>query len=88
MRIRGVERRSRLLLCLAAAHKFRLTERQALEIAKRHIAVIGRNRNAVCGGAGLNDADRRLWRRQFLNGLAFEGLEDRLCDIIGDLPDR
>lgn len=89
MRIRGVERRSRLSLCLAAAHKFLLAERQALEIAKRQIAVIGRNWNAVCGEARLNDADRRLlWRRQFLNGLAFEGLEDRLRDVVADLPDR
>ena len=89
MRIRGVERRSQLSLCLAAAHKFLLTERQALDIAKRQIAAIGRNWNAVCAEARLADADRRLlWRRQFLNGLAFEGLEDRLRDVIADLPDR
>ena len=89
MRVRGVERRSQLSLCLAAAHKFLLSESQALGIVKRQIAVIGRNWNAVCGEARLNDADRRLlWRRQFLNDLAFEGLEARLRDVIEELPDR
>ena len=88
MRIHGVERRSRLSSCLAAAKAFLLADECALEIVKRQIAVIGRDWNAVCGEARLSDADRRLlWRRQFLNDLAFEGLEDRLGDVIGDLPD-
>ena len=87
MRILGVERRSRLSLCLAAANRFLLPEERAMEIVKRQVAVIGRNWNAVCGAARLNDADRRLlWRRQFLNDLAFEGLEDRLGAVIGELP--
>ena len=50
-----------------------------MEIMKHRIAVIGRNWNVVCDDARLmNDADRRLlllWRRQFLNDLAFERLE-------------
>ena len=89
MRIRGRERRSQLSLCLAAANKFLLTEEGAMEIVKRQIATIGRNWNAVCIEARLGDADRRLlWRRQFLNDLAFEGLEDRLDDVIEALPDQ
>ena len=88
MLIHGVERRSRLSSCLAAAKAFLLTDERAMEIVKRQIAVIGRGWDAVCGEARLDDADRRLlWRRQFLNDLAFEGLEDRLRGVIGDLPD-
>ena len=89
MRIRGLERRSQLSLCLAAASSFLLTNQRAIEIMTRQIAVIARNWDAVCGEARLGDADRRLlWRRQFLNDLAFEGLEDRLGAVIGELPDR
>ena len=89
MRIRGRERRSQLSLCLSAAHEFLLTEEDAMEVVKRQIAAIGHNWNAVCVEARLGDADRRLlWRRQFLNDLAFEGLEDRLDDVIEVLPER
>ena len=89
MLIRGRERRSQLSLCLAAAHKFLLTEERAMDIFERQVAAVGRNWNAVCDEARLSDADRRLlWRRQFLNDLAFEGLEDRLDDGIKGLPDR
>lgn len=87
MRILGVERRSQLSLCLAAASRFLLSDERAMEIVKRQIVVIGRHWNAVCRAARLSDADRRLlWRRQFLNDLAFEGLEDPLCTVIGELP--
>ena len=89
MLVHGRERRSRLSLCLAAAHKFLLSEARATELVKRQITVIGRNWNLVCRDSRLSDADRRLlWRRQFLNDLAFEGLEDRLHDVIRNLPDR
>ena len=74
MLIRGRERRSQLSLCLAAAHKFLLTDERAMDIVERQVAAVGRNWNAVCDEARLSDADRRLlWRRQFLNDLAFEG---------------
>ena len=87
MQIHGRERRSQLSLCLAAAGNFRLRDDEALEIMRRQIATIGRNWDAVCGEARLTTADRRLlWRRQFLNDLAFEGLEDRLGGCLGDLP--
>ena len=86
MRIRGLGRRSQLSLCLAAAHKFLLTDNQAMEIMKQQIAVIRRNWDAACDEARMVNADRRLlWRRQFLNDLAFEGLEDRLGVVIEGL---
>ena len=82
MRIHGQERRSQLSLCLAAAPKFLLSEDRALAIMRQQIAAIADNWNAVCDEAALSIADRRLlWRRQFLNDLAFEGLEDRLTGV-------
>lgn len=81
MRIRGRERRAQLSLCLAAAPKFLLSEERAIAIMRRQIAAISQNWEAVCNEARLGIADRRLlWRRQFLNDLAFEGLEDRLAN--------
>ena len=89
MQIHGAERRSQLLLCLAAAPRFRLAEEEAIGIMKRQIETIREHWEPVCQEAVLADADRRLlWRRQFLNGLAFEGLEDRLEDVVTDLPAR
>ena len=80
MSIHGQERRSQLSLCLAAAPKFLLSEDRALAIMRQQIAAISDNWDAVCDDASLSIADRRLlWRRQFMNDLAFEGLEDRLA---------
>ncbi|MCY4302938.1 MAG: HipA domain-containing protein [Aestuariivita sp.] len=82
MQIHGRKRRSQLSLCLRAANKFLLTEERALAIMEQQIAVIKSNWEPVCDQAELNDVDRRLlWRRQFLNDLAFEGLEDRLTTL-------
>ena len=86
MQIHGRERRSQLSLCLAAANKFLLTDERALAVMRDRIAVIAGNRDATCDEAQLGDADRQLlWRRQFLNDLAFEGLEVRLTDVMEDL---
>ena len=83
MRIQGRERRSQLSLCLGAAHKFLLSHDRALAIAKRQVGVIARHWDGLCKEARLSDADRRLlWRRQFLNDLAFEGIEDALPQVI------
>ena len=88
MQILGHERRSQLSLCLAAANKFLLTQETAIEIMKRQIAAVRSRWGDVCDEARLSDADRRmLWRRQFLNGLAFEGLGDRLGDVVDGLDD-
>ena len=86
MQIHGRERRSQLSLCLAAAGRFRLRDHEALEIMKHQITTIRRNWDVVCDEARLNSADRGLlWRRQFLNDLAFEGLEDQLGETIAGL---
>ncbi len=83
MQIHGLERRSQLSLCLAAATKFLLTEEHAMAIMEQQIAVIVSNWQAVCNEAALSGADQQLlWRRQFLNDLAFEGLEDRFADVL------
>ena len=85
MQIRGRERRSQLSLCLAAANKFLLSEERALAIMRDQVAVVGGHWDAACSEAQLDDADRRLlWRRQFLNDLAFEGLEDRFSEVLED----
>lgn len=86
MQIHGRARRSQLSLCLAVAHKFLLSEERALVIMRGQISAVAENWEKVCGEAALSDADRRLlWRRQFLNDLAFEGLEDQLDTVIKDL---
>ena len=86
MRIHGRARRSQLSLCLAAAHKFLLPKERALAIMRRQISAVAESWETVCGEAALGGADRRLlWRRQFLNDLAFEGLEDQLAAVIKDL---
>ena len=86
MRIRGHERRSQLALGLAAAHKYLLAQDEAMQIMRRQITAIRTGWNVICDEARLTDAGRRLlWRRQILNGLASEGLEGRLGDVIEGL---
>ena len=86
MQIHGRERRSQLSLCLAAANKFLLKDEHAMAIMTDQIAVIARNWDLTCDRAELDNADRQLlWRRQFVNELAFEGLDSRLADDIKHL---
>ena len=81
MQIVGTERRSQLSLCLRSAPNFQLDHERALRIIKRQIATIGENWNAICDEAALSAVDKALfWRRQFLNDLAFEGIEDQIVD--------
>lgn len=50
---------------------------------RRQIASMRTHRDEACDEARLVDTDRRLlWRRQILNGLAFEGLEIQLGDAL------
>ena len=87
MQIHGLANPSQLALCLDAAYKFLLTDLEALRIIRHQVAAIGADWDALCDEAGLDDADRRiLWRRQFLNDLAFDGLENSLAEAIEDLP--
>ena len=86
MRIHGHERRSQLLPCLASAHKYLLSEDEAMHIMRRQISTIRTHWETVCDEARLADVDRRaLWRRQILNDLAFEGLEARLGETLEGL---
>ncbi len=87
MQIHGPGRRSQLSLCLAAANKFLLSDERALTVMRNQISVIGRNWEEVCDMAQLNQPDRELlWRRQFLNDLAFEGLGGQLAGALESLP--
>ena len=89
MRIHGRERHSRLSLCLASANKFLLTDERALTIVRDQVSVIAENWQAACDRAQLGDADRRLlWRRQFLNDLAFEGLAAPFVEAMENLAGR
>ena len=86
MLIHGNENRAQLSVCLAAAPKFLLSEDRALAIMRRQIAAIAQDWEAVCNEAALPSNERRhLWRRQFLNGLAFQGLTERLGPVIRNL---
>ncbi|MCG8505592.1 MAG: hypothetical protein MI755_13375, partial [Sphingomonadales bacterium] len=77
-----------LSLCLATAPKYLLTAGEATGICRRLIAAIREHFEAVCDEAALAPVDRCfLWRRQFLNALAFEGLEDELGDVLAGLAD-
>ena len=89
MQIHGLERRSRLSLCLASANKFLLTDKRALTIMRDQVAVIADHWQEVCNQAQLDDADRRLlWRRQFLNDLAFDGLPDPFAEALESVAGR
>ena len=89
MQIHGLERRSRLSLCLASANKFLLTDKRALTIMRDQVAVIADHWQEVCNQAQLDDADRRLlWRRQFLNDLAFDGLPEPFAEALESVAGR
>ena len=79
MRIHGRRKHSHLSLCLAAAHKFLLSEERALAIMRHQIATIRDCFNDVCREAGVDGNGRdKLWRNHFLNPLTFNGLEQQL----------
>jgi serine/threonine-protein kinase HipA len=79
-------RESRLDVCLQAAGRYLLSEAEAVEIIKGQVAHILENWRIVCDEAELSQVDRNLlWRRQFLNNLAFEGSEDLFADLLRKL---
>lgn len=86
MLISGGERRSQLLHCLSAARDFHLSDDEALTMMKDQIRTISKNWSALCDEAGLTEVDRQFfWRRQFLNDLAFEGMEDHFAEVLAGL---
>ncbi len=77
MLISGNNRMSRIASAVEAAHHLHLSRQQARAIAAHQIHCIETHWDAVCDEAELNAADRTfLWRRQFLNPYALEGMED------------
>ena len=73
MMISGSDRSSRLVTCLAAAHRFMLSDIEARTIIDAQIEAINSNWNAVCDEADLSPIDRTLFKdRLFLNAYAFE----------------
>ena len=73
MMISGSDRSSRLTTCLAAAHRFMLSDTEARAIIDAQVAAINSNWEAVCDEADLSPIDRTLFKdRLFLNAYAFE----------------
>ncbi len=86
MLIHGRERRSQLSVCLESCAKYHLSREEALQIVSRLIQVVRTRFEDVCDEATLGDVGRRLlWRRQFLNALAFEGIESEIGAAIDGL---
>lgn len=88
MLITGDNRMSRISTCLDAAHHYLLSPKEALEVVRHQLGVIGQSWDAVCEAAALNETDRRLlWGRQFLNPFAFDDLTGDSASI-KDLADE
>lgn len=82
MLIDGNNKFSQLQVCLKTAPNFQLKEAQAVEIMAHQVAVIKENWTSLCDLASLGEVDRNvLWRRQFLNPFAFEGLPENLSKL-------
>ncbi|WP_280564162.1 type II toxin-antitoxin system HipA family toxin [Chromohalobacter sp. 48-RD10] len=74
MLLYGLERRSQLVHCLAAADQLGLSHAHAREIISHQLVTIRDHWDAVCDEADLTPVDRDfLWGRQFLNPFALEG---------------
>ena len=73
MKISGENNLSQLKLCLDVAHRFLLSEEDALSISEHIELVIRKYWDAVCEEAQLSEIDKkRLWKRQLLNPFSFE----------------
>lgn len=73
MLITGENRFSQLKTCLAAAHHFLLSEREAVVVIDRIETAIREHWDMVCGETELSKVDENyLWERQFLNSFSIE----------------
>ena len=82
MLITGANRMSQLAVCRTAATNFRLSNGEADQIIVAQVDAIRESWNEVCDEAGLAESDRNaMWRRQFLNPFAFEGLPQHLSRL-------
>ena len=78
------ERLSQIAVCLKAAPAFLLSRDDALALARHQITTIRDRWDALCAEADLTEVDRNLlWRRQFLNPFAFEGVGEGLAELVG-----
>lgn len=81
-------RMSRLAVCMDSSEHFHLSSEEAVEIALKQVACIGKNWRAVCEEAGLGGTEKNmLWGRQFLNPFAFTELRGP-AEEIGVLADK
>lgn len=86
MLIKDSVRRSQLSVCLNASNVFLLHNDVAREIVANQVIMIREHWDAVCRDAKLAETEKALlWRRQFLNPYALDGLQDDLHDEIGGL---
>ncbi len=77
MLIRGGDRSSQLVTCVAAASIFLLSRKEAISIINHQVGIILNEWHATCDEAGLSEIERRFfWRRQFLNPFAFQNAPD------------
>lgn len=77
----GRERRSQLLHGLAVAKDFHLSEEDARAIVAKQVKIIDEAWGPLCKEANLSKTDQKVfWRRQFLNELAFEGVEGQFYE--------
>lgn len=74
MLIVGENRMSNLAVCLSAASRFLLSEREATELISHYLETVRMNWKAICDEVELSEVDRKLfWGRMFLNPFIFEG---------------
>lgn len=86
MLVHNADRRSQLAVAINAAHHFLLHRDDALAMVRHQVHLVRERWDQVCQEADLTEVDRNLmWRRQFLNPYALEGLEGELYDLIDDL---
>jgi serine/threonine-protein kinase HipA len=77
----GRERRSQLMHGLAVAKDFHLSEEDARAIVTKQVKIIDKAWGPLCKEANLSKTDQKVfWRRQFLNELAFEGVEGQFYE--------
>ena len=77
----GNERRSQLKNCLDVAKDFHLTGDAAAAIVAEQVRIIDAAWGDLCQESQLSEIDQKLfWRRQFLNELAFEGVEGQFYE--------